>query len=270
MAQLLTWRILSLGVALIAIFAAYFVSWEGDIRTFVDGPSQTRPALLLLGDSLTEIGVDPDKAGWAALLQNHFRRSADVLPRGLSGYNTKWFIEFALPVITRELSSGDTHPALITLWLGANDAALVDGPSRRQHVPVDVYTSNLIVIIRSLRASAPRAAVLLITPPHVDDEVRLSRSRARRLDRSNSMAGEYARACMEVAKTVDVPVLDLHSWFNALPPRERSVSLEDGLHLSTLGNRWMERLLRAKMAESFPDLMVRLHAQDIPDWSQLP
>ncbi|KAG2502626.1 hypothetical protein JM18_009519 [Phytophthora kernoviae] len=266
----LTWRgLVSLSVTFIAIFAAYFGSWEGAIQAFVGGPTQTRPVLFLVGDSLTENGVDPDKAGWAALLRNHFRRSADILPRGLSGYNTKWFIEFALPIINRELSSGVARPALITLWLGANDAALVDGPSGRQHVPIGVYTTNLIEIIRSLRASAPRADILLITPPHVDDAARRKRSKSERLDRSNSLAGDYARACVEVAKDVDVPVLDLHSWFNAMPPRERSLSLEDGLHLSAWGNRLMERLLRAKIAESFPELMARLHVQDIPDWRQL-
>ncbi|KAE8888188.1 hypothetical protein PF005_g21500 [Phytophthora fragariae] len=128
----------SLVPIVVAFAAVYFAShlgvWEQAVQTICSKPAATRPTLLLLGDSLTEQGVDPNKSGWVALLQNRYQRSADVLPRGLSGYNTKWFIEFALPVIKRELSSGGISPSLITLWLGANDAALTDGPSSRQHV----------------------------------------------------------------------------------------------------------------------------------------
>lgn len=36
------------------------------------------------------------------------------------------------------------HPALFTLWLGANDAVL---PSEPQHVPVDEYKGNLVDLV---------------------------------------------------------------------------------------------------------------------------
>jgi hypothetical protein len=49
-----------------------------------------RPLLLLLGDSLTQNGTDAASGGWICLLQHRYSRSADVLARGLSGYNTKY------------------------------------------------------------------------------------------------------------------------------------------------------------------------------------
>ncbi|ETL99404.1 hypothetical protein L917_03741 [Phytophthora nicotianae] len=253
-------------VAAVAVvyFASYFGAWMQ--VTFRD----RRPVLYLLGDSITENGANPDKSGWVALLQHRYQRSTDVLPRGLSGYNTKWFIEFALPVIKRELSDGSISPSLITLWLGANDAALTDGPSARQHVPLEAYATNLETIVYMLKASAPDAELLLITPPHVDDAARQMRSKTGRLDRSNTMAGEYARVCVETAGKVGVTVLDVHSLFNVMSARERTMCLEDGLHLSAWGNRLMDRLLRTKIADAFPALMSRLEVWDIPNWNRLP
>ncbi|KAI9989885.1 hypothetical protein PInf_020176 [Phytophthora infestans] len=147
-----------------------------------------RPVIYLTGDSLTERGTDPNNAGWIALMQDRYNRSADIAPRGLSGYNTKWFIESALPALERELSGEVRSPCLITLWLGANDAALPDGTAARQHVPLATYKENLATIARSFQAKAPRAHILLITPPHVDDAVRKSRSPIGCAERTNAAA----------------------------------------------------------------------------------
>jgi len=181
----------------------------------------------------------------------------------------RWFIEFALPVFKRELSGGGLSPSLITLWLGANDAALADGPSARQHVPLETYAANLGHIIEALRASAPNAELLVITPPHVDDAARLRHSETGRLDRSNAMVREYARACAATAGKHGVAVLDLHSLFSSMTARERSLCLDDGLHLSAWGNQLLERLLRTTIANNFPKLMARLEVVEIPDWGSL-
>ncbi|RMX67491.1 hypothetical protein DD238_001304 [Peronospora effusa] len=52
-------------------------------------PSTPQPVIYLTGDSLTQRGTDPDESGWVALMQHRYNRSADIIPRGLSGYNTK-------------------------------------------------------------------------------------------------------------------------------------------------------------------------------------
>ncbi|RLN98480.1 hypothetical protein BBJ28_00006545 [Nothophytophthora sp. Chile5] len=225
-----------------------------------------RPSVLLIGDSLTQRGTDPDNAGWISLLQHRYHRSADIISRGLSGYNTKWFIEAALPVIDHELSSASCSPALITLWLGANDAALPDGDSARQHVPLATYAANLTEIVRAFQVTAPEASILLITPPHVDDAVRQTGSHSGRAERTNAVAGEYARSCVEVAHELGISVLDLHSFFNAMSVTDRAACLEDGLHFSARGNRLVDEQLRAKIATAFPELERRLNAWQLPNF----
>ncbi|KAE9084699.1 hypothetical protein PF010_g20732 [Phytophthora fragariae] len=68
------------------------------------------------------------------------------------------------------------------------------------------------------------------------------------------MAGEYAKACVVTAERLNVAVLDVHSLFNSMSARDQAMTLEDGLHLSAWGNRLMDRLLRAKIADAFPAL----------------
>ncbi|KAG6576528.1 putative isoamyl acetate-hydrolyzing esterase 1 [Phytophthora cinnamomi] len=189
-----------------------------------------------------------------------------LIPRGLSGYNTKWFIESALPVIERELSGEVRSPVLITLWLGANDAALPDGTAAGQHVPVANYTKNLVKIVQTFQASAPNAQILLITPPHVDDSVRKSRSPAGCAERTNLAAGEYARACVEAAGELKVNVVDLYSFFNGMSESERAACLDDGLHFTAKGNRLVDQQVHKKISEAFPEVVKQLEAWQLPDF----
>ncbi|CAI5744473.1 unnamed protein product [Peronospora destructor] len=229
-------------------------------------PSTSQPVIYLTGDSLTQQGTDPEKSGWVALMQHRYNRSADIIPRGLSGYNTKWFIDSALPVIERELSGEVRPPSLITLWLGANDAALPDGNAARQHVPLAAYKENLVTIVHTFQTRAPEARILLITPPHVDDAVRKSRSPSGCAERTDAAAGEYARACVEVARDLGMNVLDLYSFFHMLPEKDRAACLDDGLHFTAMGNRLVDEQLQTKISKVFPDLGKQLEAWQLPDF----
>ncbi|KAK1931131.1 GDSL esterase/lipase [Phytophthora citrophthora] len=230
-----------------------------------------RPVLLLTGDSLTEKGTDPATQGWVTLLQSRYIRSTDVITRGLSGYNTKWFLNDVVPLISREIQTEAYNtPSLITVWLGANDASLWNGSNSETHVPIEDYKSNLMKIVASLWTTAPSASILLITPPHINDSARVEiateRNDSKRglLDRSNAMTKEYADACVETADRIGVPVLDLNSYFNNMPVSERDALLVDGLHLNEVGNAAVDELLRGKIASEFSSLNEDLEAWQSP------
>lgn len=105
----------------------------------------TRPDFLLFGDSLTQRSFE--EGGWGASLTHHYARKvnwdqqflsglvaacsphllllqADIVNRGLSGYNSRW-AKFILPHV---LETRSQPPALLTIWFGANDAVLPDRP----------------------------------------------------------------------------------------------------------------------------------------------
>lgn len=159
----------------------------------------------------------------------------------------RWVDQHVLPTLEDELAF-QFEPSLVTLWLGANDAALLDGPSKSQHVPIDEYQMRLTTIVRTLTVHLPSSAkLLLMTPPPVIDSERKDK------DRSNAAAAKYARACVEVAKAENVPVLDVYAHFNTAYSSEsaRKTFFADGLHLSAKGNAEIALLLDAKIKEIF-------------------
>ncbi|RLN87960.1 hypothetical protein BBJ28_00017666, partial [Nothophytophthora sp. Chile5] len=242
--------------ALVAFAIGVVVTWV-IVASTSSTSEEARPVLLLTGDSLTEYGTKPDNDGWISLLQDRYCRTADVMARGLSGYNTKY------------VSLSSCHrisPALITLWLGANDAALLNGTSAWQHVPLEEYAANLAEIVLTFRLKAPDAQILLITPAFVDDSRRMLANGTS--DRSNAASGEYARKCVETAQEIDTPVLDLYSIFSAMPNNESAAYLEDGLHFNAEGNRLVDQELRVTIASEFPELVSRLEAWDVPSFTE--
>ncbi|ETL43929.1 hypothetical protein L914_05659 [Phytophthora nicotianae] len=228
----------------------------------------TRPVVLLTGDSHTQKGTNPAMSGWVTLLQNRYVMTSDVVTRGLPGYNTKWFHKYIAPTIEREIQKGIYNtPSLITVWFGSNDAALANGTSSTTHVPIEDYKENLKKIIRQFWIAAPTADILLITPPHVNDTAmaELSAENNGTINRTNAMAKEYARACVEVAESVGVQVLDLNTFFNAMPETNRNELLQaDGLHLNALGNILVDEQLRLKIANDFPRLESNLEDWQFP------
>lgn len=64
--------------------------------------SSTRPQILLIGDSITQYSFSV--GGWGARLADWYVRKADVVNRGLSGYNSSWALA-ALPKVRRGIIS---------------------------------------------------------------------------------------------------------------------------------------------------------------------
>lgn len=185
---------------------------------------------MLFGDSITQQSFAP--GGWGARLADAYARRADVVLRGYSGYNTEW----ALPLVPGVfLLNGDDDGggsaagsgggggegnrrrrpnALVTIFFGANDAALPDRSSARQHVPLERFKRNLAQLARAaLETVEPGGLVLLISCPPVDES-----ARARKLaadqgqdpaspplplpERTNEAARAYSRAAAEVAESL--------------------------------------------------------------------
>lgn len=70
---------------------------------------------------------------------------ADVVLRGYSGYNTRWALKVINKVFPANDGGGD--PLAVTVFFGANDAALPDRYGAFQNVPLDEYKTNLHAIV---------------------------------------------------------------------------------------------------------------------------
>uniref|UniRef100_A0ACD5VGP5 Uncharacterized protein n=2 Tax=Avena sativa TaxID=4498 RepID=A0ACD5VGP5_AVESA len=222
-----------------------------------------RPRLVLFGASITEQSFA--SGGWGAALADHFAHKADVVLRGLSGYNTRW----ALKVLDRAMegaAAGGADPAAVTLLFGSNDASLPDQPQAHQHVPLDEYQDNLRAICASLKKKWPCAAVILITPPPIHEPARIrdmygDNDPSRQPERTNESAGAYAQACIAVAKELDHPVIDIWTQMQKFPDWQTS-ALCDGLHFTPFGNK----ILFDELIKTLESIGVSQHSlrSDLP------
>ncbi|XP_076940907.1 GDSL esterase/lipase At5g62930-like [Bidens hawaiensis] len=197
-----------------------------------------RPEIVLFGDSITEQSFRI--GGWGASLTDTYSRKADIVVRGYGGYTTRWAL-FLLHHIFPMCST--TPPIAATVFLGANDAALPGRTSEHQHVPIEEYKENLRKIVRHIKECSPTMLIVLITPPPIDEEGRLQYAKslygekAMTLpERTNEVAGNYASACVEVAKELGVSAVNLWSKMQETQGWQKTF-LSDGLHLTPDGNK---------------------------------
>ncbi|VFQ88520.1 unnamed protein product [Cuscuta campestris] len=172
--------------------------------------------------------------GWGASLVNHFRRTADVVLRGYSGYNTRR----ALGILNME--AFPVEPLAVTVFFGANDAALPDRSSSFSHVPIEEYEQNLRSIVSFFKKQWPKVIVILLSPPPISEAARILRNPYGNNtpglpERTNGAAGAYAQACLRVATELGVPSVDLWTKVQQVPDWE-TACLSDGLHLARAGN----------------------------------
>ncbi|NWU89871.1 IAH1 esterase, partial [Upupa epops] len=201
------------------------------------------PRVLLFGDSITEYSFREN--GWGTFLAERLVRKCDVVNRGLSGYNTRW-AKLILPrLITK--NAGAESTVAVAIFFGANDSSLED-LNPKQHVPLDEYAANLKSMIQYLKSvDITEDRIILITPPPLQESAWEKECLAKgyKLNRHNATTGEYAQACVQVARDCGTDVLDL--WTLMQENQDFASYLSDGLHLSTKGNSFLAAQLWSRL-----------------------
>ncbi|KAG8378871.1 hypothetical protein BUALT_Bualt07G0029700 [Buddleja alternifolia] len=170
-----------------------------------------RPQIVLFGDSITQQSFR--SGGWGASLADIYSRKVDVVLRGYGGYNTRW----ALFLLHHLFPLGTAKPPLaVTIFFGANDAALLGGTGQKQHVPLEEYKENLRRMVQHIKNRSPDTLVVLITPPPIDPHGRREFARylygdkaSKSPDRTNEVTGVYAEQCVTLAKELGLPSINL-------------------------------------------------------------
>jgi len=229
-------------------------------------PTAARSTFVLFGDSITQNSFCT--GGWGQLLTERYARRAHVLNHGFSGYNTRWAslaLDRLLPT-TKETASASAQmlqrAALWTVWLGANDAALPDKSSTRQHIPVHEYEDNLCSILTKIQeSSCGPVQIIVLTPPPIDARQRYAFARERYgatsfdPERTDEVAGKYAAAAVRVATSCGAEVIDVYSAMHS-SGQPVAEFLCDGLHLNEAGNTFVYELLVKTITERLPCFTV--------------
>jgi len=253
---------------------AYWIPYSTLIPPKMPTTPFRRPQICLFGDSITQFSFQT--GGWGAALASEYQRHADVVLRGYSGYNTRWALSLLPALFPADCPAAQT-PALVTVFLGANDAnhpaplMLQSAEASRQHIPVGEYTANLLTIVRAIRRMGDGSArVLLLTPPPVDHAAWHAKcARVYGLDpkadpnRLYDVTKEYAAAALAAAAAENVAVCDVHGAFDSLADWQSL--LEDGLHPNARGNAVIAEAVLEAIRTHFPDLAPSSLQMDWPD-----
>lgn len=222
------------------------------------------PKILLIGDSLTQLGYS-DSGKWVALLADLFQRKCDVINRGFSGYTTRSIKPFIPNIITENLVSGNVATVV---FLGANDSNLKE-LNEAQHVPLEEYKSNLQEIIDILGKKGILASkILLVPPPPCNEEMwRKSleiktNSPVERSSKNNETTRRYYDACLQMANKLHCRTFaNPDDYWNSL---NASVNFCDGLHFSESGSQIVFKFISQELREMTKDLPMIL-----PDWKDI-
>jgi len=171
------------------------------------------PKVLLLGDSIRmsyQPIVAEKCAGWAEV----------VGPQ-----ENCQFSLYTLSSLNRWLGQSGT-PNLVHWNNGIHDVG--HNPARRPvQMPLDVYVGNLELILRQLRQTGATVVWATSTPVHPDRPFRDDQWAWR-----NEEIDQYNEAALELMRSQDVPVNDLHALVAADPD---TLLDSDQLHLSAAG-----------------------------------
>lgn len=199
------------------------------------------PKVILFGDSLVERSFDIKDGLWGAILASKLTRIADVVVRGFSGYNTR-MCKVILPSLFSTADVADVETFLICL--GANDSSEPQSPTR-QHVPLNEYHDNLVVMIEYLeKIGLPKRKVVLMTPPPYDNDsyINYCTQQGRHIPcKDNGTVFSYVSACCDIGKKHSVDVVNLYS--EMMKCENWPKFLSDGLHFSYDGSLKVSELL---------------------------
>jgi len=197
-----------------------------------------RDKIVLLGDSITQMSFSAELSGWGTHLADVYQRRCDVFNRGMSGYNTNWYLKYlesdqgkydVFDSMTSGAGSGGIYNnngnendgisdvKLVTIFFGANDASC-SKLNPRHHVPIPTFESNLEKIVNLCKLNyGEKVRIVFITPPPVHHQSRLEFQIKRwgkdkatgELERNMELSSQYASSVMKVAKKMNYPSLNI-------------------------------------------------------------
>jgi DNA sulfur modification protein DndE len=153
--------------------------------------------LFLIGDSTmaNKLPQDAPETGWGQVLPQYFDDKVTILNCAVNGRSTKSFRALGhWEKVVSQLKKGDW----VLIQFGHNDSKK-DDTTRYADARTD-YKKNLIRYVQEVQAKGAKA--LLITP--------VMRRKFDEKGQFIDQHGEYPSVVKEVAKQLNIPVLDLH------------------------------------------------------------
>jgi isoamyl acetate esterase len=256
-------------IATCASAVGYFFAKR--LKQFFDQTSEyifinnnNRAQFLFVGDSLTQRGFDSQK-GWVTQFASVYQRKADCVNRGYSGYNSKWVLDLIKKnpglFLLNTNDNGKVKPALVVVFLGANDAAV--NHKKEYAVALNDYSENLKTIL-DMYKGIPR---IVITPPPIIEKDRVKHAletmNVKTPDRLYQHTEKYAVAAEKVARELGVGLADAFDKFEKYGAKMDEL-FSDGLHFSVLGESLLFQVVSDAIKQTYPWLIPEKMRLDAP------
>jgi lysophospholipase L1-like esterase len=178
--------------------------------------------------------TDPYNQNWASDLAREIGPRYHLINLGIPGAIMSTATSRELPIAL------DTHPNLVTIWLGVNDIA--------DNVPLTSYARDLDVMLSRLQAEAPGVRIAIANIPDLTLLPHFSSFDPQVL---HMRISSYNAAIVDSVQQHHIILVDLAAYNTEIKNHPEYLS-NDGFHPNELGY--------SKLAELFYQVLQRAHA----------
>lgn len=238
---------------------------------------------LLFGDSITEFAfntqfqqtqdpkyykdgkLDPmhQQFSMGASLMSLYVRRLDIIPKGFSGYNSRW----ALKILPKLLEIY-TNVKLGYIFFGSNDCCM----GERQHIPIEEFEENILKLIDIYKQNGVDK-VILVTPALFNGElwnVQKAVEVNQGYTRSNEDFEKYGTVLEKIGTKLNLPVVNLNKAFKEYAAKNLDGKWQellcDGLHFSGYGYHAFYDELVETIEKRYPELGPKEVPYNLPNW----
>ena len=175
---------------------------------------------------------DPYSQNWPTDLADKLGQKVHLINLGIPGITLHDALNLELPVAL------DSHPELVTIWLGVND--IVD------RVPISSYSHDLDLMLKRLRSQAPAARILIANIPDLTLLPYFASSNQQLL---HQQIEQYNATIVHETQQYHVFLVDLSQQNYNLREHPEYIS-NDGLHPTDLGYLQLAELFYKTLQQS--------------------
>lgn len=175
---------------------------------------------------------DPYMENWPTDLSDKLTQNVHLINLGIPGTTLHAALSLELPVAL------DSHPKLITIWLGVNDIA--------DKVPVNSYSHDLDILLTRLQTGATSARILIANIP---DLTLLPYFASYNQQDLHNVIDEYNLAIAHAAQQHNVILVNMSQQNYNLRAHPEYIS-NDGLHPTDLGYSQIAELFYKTLQQS--------------------
>ena len=175
---------------------------------------------------------DPYTQNWPTDLAEKLSQKIHLINLGIPGITLHDALNLELPVAL------DSHPELITIWLGVNDIA--------DHVSINSYSHDLDFMLKRLRSHAPSARILIANIPDLTLLPYFTSYNQQILHQSIE---EFNATIARLAQQQHAILVDLSQQNYNLKDHPEYIS-NDGLHPTDLGYLQLAELFYKTLQQS--------------------